>query len=36
MAFIDEYDTPFIKAHGGNFYKEIRSGLSALLHHALK
>ena len=36
MVFIDEYDTPFIEAHVNGFYEEIRSGLSSLLHNALK
>ena len=36
MVFIDEYDTPFIKAHVNGFYEEIRGGLSSLLHNALK
>lgn len=36
MVFIDEYDTPFIEAHIGGFYKEIRDGLSSILHNALK
>lgn len=36
MVFIDEYDTPFIEAHIGGFYDEIRSTLSFLLHNALK
>ena len=36
MVFIDEYDTPFIEAHVGGFYEEIRSGLASMLHNALK
>ena len=36
MVFIDEYDTPFIEAHVNGFYDEVRSGLSSLLHNALK
>ena len=36
MVFIDEYDTPFIEAHLGGFYEEIRDGLSSILHNALK
>ena len=36
MLFIDEYDTPFIEAHVGSFYSEVKSGLSSLLHNALK
>ena len=36
MVFIDEYDTPFIEAHVGKFYDEIRSGLASMLHNALK
>ena len=36
MVFIDEYDTPFIEAHVGGFYDEIRSGLAGMLHNALK
>ena len=36
MVFIDEYDTPFIEAHVGGYYEELRSGLSSLLHNALK
>ncbi len=36
MVFIDEYDTPFIEAHVGEFYDEIRSGLASMLHNALK
>lgn len=36
MVFIDEYDTPFIEAHVGGFYEEIRAGLSSILHNALK
>lgn len=36
MVFIDEYDTPFIEAHVGGYYKELRGGLSSLLHNALK
>ncbi|MCR1959780.1 hypothetical protein FMM66_00895 [[Clostridium] cocleatum] len=36
MIFIDEYDTPFIEAHLGGFYEEIRDGLSSILHNALK
>lgn len=36
MVFIDEYDTPFIEAHVGGYYEELRRGLSSLLHNALK
>lgn len=36
MVFIDEYDTPFIEAHVGGYYEELRGGLSSLLHSALK
>ena len=36
MVFIDEYDTPFIEAHVGGYYEELRGGLSSLLHDALK
>ena len=36
MVFIDEYDTPFIEAHVGEFYDDIKSGLASLLHNALK
>ncbi|WP_288060212.1 AAA family ATPase [Thomasclavelia cocleata] len=36
MVFIDEYDIPFIEAHLGGFYEEIRDGLSSILHNALK
>ena len=36
MLFIDEYDTPFIEAHVGGFYQEIKGELSSLLHNALK
>ncbi len=36
MVFIDEYDTPFIEAHTGGFYDEVKSGLSGLLHNSLK
>ncbi len=36
MLFIDEYDTPFIEAHVGGFYSEVKSGLASLLHNALK
>ncbi|WP_294578699.1 AAA family ATPase, partial [uncultured Thomasclavelia sp.] len=36
MVFIDEYDTPFIEAHAGGFYDDIRQSLSSLLHNALK
>lgn len=36
MVFIDEYDTPFIEAHVGGYYEELRGGLSTLLHNALK
>ena len=36
MVFIDEYDTPFIEAHVNGFYDEVCSGLSSLLHNALK
>lgn len=36
MVFIDEYDTPFIEAHVGGYYEDLRGGLSSLLHDALK
>lgn len=36
MVFIDEYDTPFIEAHVGGYYEELRGGLSSLLHNTLK
>lgn len=36
IVFIDEYDTPFIEAHVGGYYEELRGGLSSLLHNALK
>ena len=36
MLFIDEYDTPFIESRVGNFYSEIKSGLSTLLRSSLK
>lgn len=36
MVFIDEYGTPFIEAHVGGYYEELRGGLSSLLHNALK
>ena len=36
MVFIDEYDTPFIEAHVGGYYEELRGGLSSLFHNALK
>lgn len=36
MVFIDEYDSPFIEAHVGGYYEELRGGLSSLLHNALK
>lgn len=36
MVFIDEYDTPFIEAHVGGYYEELRGRLSSLLHNALK
>ncbi|MFQ6792935.1 MAG: AAA family ATPase [Thomasclavelia sp.] len=36
MVFIDEYDTPFIEAHVGKFYDEIRNDLALMLHNALK
>lgn len=36
MVFIDEYDTPFIEAHVGGYYEELRGGLFSLLHNALK
>lgn len=36
MVFIDEYDTPFIEAHVGGYYEELRGGLSSLLHNSLK
>ena len=36
MVFIDEYDTPFIEAHTGGFYDEVRGGPAGLLHNSLK
>ena len=36
MVFIDEYDTPFVEAHTGGFYDEVRGGLAGLLHNSLK
>lgn len=36
MLFIDEYDTPFIEAHVGGFYQDIKGGLASMLHNALK
>lgn len=36
MVFIDEYDTPFVEAHTGGFYDEVRRGLAGLLHNSLK
>ena len=36
MVFIDEYDTPFVEAHTGGFYNEVRGGLAGLLHNSLK
>ena len=36
MVIIDEYDTPFIQAKMSGCYDEIRSGLSEMLHQALK
>ena len=36
MVMIDEYDTPFIQAKMNGCYDEIRSGLSEMLHQALK
>ena len=36
MVFIDEYDTPFVEAHTGGFYDEVKGGLSGLLHNSLK
>ena len=36
MVFIDEYDTPFIEAHVGGYYEELRGGLYSMLHNALK
>ena len=36
MVFIDEYDTPFVEAHTGWFYDEVRRGLAGLLHNSLK
>lgn len=35
-VFIDEYDTPFIHAMLGGFYREVRSVLSLMLESALK
>lgn len=36
MVFIDEYDTPFIEAHVGGFYEDIRNDLASMLHTSLK
>lgn len=36
MLFIDEFDTPFIEAHVGDFYEELHGNLSLLLSSALK
>ena len=36
MVLIDEYDTPFVEAHTGGFYDEVRGGLAGLLHNSLK
>ena len=36
MVFIDEYDTPFVEAHIGGFYDEVKGGLAGLLHNSLK
>lgn len=36
MVFIDEYDTPFVEAHTGGLYDEVRGGLAGLLHNSLK
>lgn len=36
MLFIDEYDTPFIEAHTGGFYEDVRGAFAALLHTSLK
>lgn len=36
MVFIDEYDTPFIEAHVGGFYEDIRNDLVSMLHTSLK
>lgn len=36
MVFIDEYDTPFIESYVNEFYKEVNTGLSLLLHNSLK
>ena len=36
MVFIDEYDTPFVEAHTGGFYDEVRGGPAGLLHNSLK
>ena len=36
VLFIDEYDTPFVEAHTGGFYDEVRGGLAGLLHNSLK
>ena len=36
MVFIDGYDTPFVEAHTGGFYDEVRGGLAGLLHNSLK
>lgn len=35
MVFIDEYDTPFIEAHAGGFYEDIRNDLAVCyIHHS--
>lgn len=36
MLFIDEFDTPFIESHIGDFYEELHGNLSLLLSSALK
>lgn len=36
MVFIDEYDTPFVEAHTGGFYDEVRGGPAGLFHNSLK
>lgn len=36
MVFIDEYDTPFVEAHTGWFYDEVRGGPAGLFHNSLK
>lgn len=36
ILLIDEYDTPFIEAHGHGYYDEVHSGLAAILTTSLK